>query len=109
MLGCQRVDARQVGFEAIAKKLKAYKINGLVLVGGFEAYTSVVQLFEQRSNFKEFCIPLVCVPATISNNVPGSDFSIGCDTALNEIVSVFTTSSNINQFYFLLFYYLIMS
>lgn len=28
------------------------------------------------------------VPATISNNVPGSDFSIGCDTGLNMIVEV---------------------
>lgn len=28
------------------------------------------------------------VPATISNNVPGSDLSIGCDTGLNMVVEV---------------------
>lgn len=28
------------------------------------------------------------LPATISNNVPGTDFSIGADTALNAIVEV---------------------
>lgn len=29
---------------------------------------------------------MVHVPATISNNVPGTDFSLGSDTALNAIV-----------------------
>ena len=43
---------------------------------------------EQRHVYPELCIPLICVPATISNNVPGTDFSIGCDTALNEIVTI---------------------
>ena len=28
---------------------------------------------------------MVVLPATISNNVPGTDFSIGADTALNAI------------------------
>lgn len=31
---------------------------------------------------------MVVLPATISNNVPGSDFSIGSDTALNEITEI---------------------
>jgi len=31
---------------------------------------------------------LLCIPATISNNVPGTDFSLGCDTALNEITEI---------------------
>ena len=30
----------------------------------------------------------VVLPATISNNVPGTDFSIGADTALNEITEI---------------------
>lgn len=88
LLGCQRVDAKQVGYRCIAEKLREYRIDGLLLIGGFEAFTSVLQLSERRAEFKEFRIPLICVPATISNNVPGSDFSIGCDTALNEIVLV---------------------
>lgn len=88
LLGCQRIDAKKIGFATIAAKLKKYNIEGLLIVGGFEAFTSVLQLSEQRENFEEFRIPLLCVPATISNNVPGSDFSIGCDTALNEIVTI---------------------
>ena len=35
-----------------------------------------------------FRIPMVVLPATISNNVPGTDFSVGADTALNEITEI---------------------
>ncbi|KAI0232917.1 ATP-dependent 6-phosphofructokinase, partial [Lamellibrachia satsuma] len=31
---------------------------------------------------------MTVIPSTISNNVPGSDFSLGCDTALNEIANI---------------------
>ena len=48
----------------------------------------MLQLYEARPQFKEFCIPMVVIPATISNNVPGTDFSVGTDTALNEIADV---------------------
>ena len=54
----------------------------------FQAYHSVLQLAEARSIYPEFCIPMTVIPCTISNNVPGSDFSLGCDTALNEIANV---------------------
>ena len=74
--------------EKIAKKLHDYKIDGLLLIGGFEAFKSAIQLKNFRDQYEVFCIPLVCLPATINNNVPGTDFSIGCDTALNEIVSM---------------------
>jgi 6-phosphofructokinase 1 len=88
LLGCQRVEAKQVGLEKLAKKIKQHKIQGLLLIGGFEAFTSLLQLSESREQYPEFCIPIACCPATISNNVPGTEFSIGCDTALNELVSV---------------------
>lgn len=45
-------------------------------------------MYEARNKYPEFQIPLICIPATISNNVPGTEFSIGADTALNEIVKV---------------------
>lgn len=45
-------------------------------------------MVEAREKYEELCIPLVVVPATVSNNVPGSDFSIGADTALNTITMV---------------------
>ncbi len=48
-------------------------------------------MYEARKQYPAFQIPLICIPATISNNVPGTEFSIGADTALNEIVKVCRT------------------
>lgn len=53
-----------------------------------KALECLLQLCEARSSYEEFCIPLCMLPATISNNVPGTDLSIGADTALNAIVEV---------------------
>jgi 6-phosphofructokinase 1 len=46
------------------------------------------RLFEERANYPAFDIPVVCLPATIDNNLPGTELSIGADTALNNIVTV---------------------
>jgi len=43
---------------------------------------------ESREKHPEFCIPMTMIPATISNNVPGTDFTLGTDTALNAICDV---------------------
>ncbi|XP_031471853.1 ATP-dependent 6-phosphofructokinase, platelet type isoform X2 [Phasianus colchicus] len=72
--------------EKIADQMRTNNINALMVIGGFEAYESCLQLHEARSCFEEFCVPICVLPATISNNVPGTDFSIGADTALNAIV-----------------------
>ncbi|XP_025926378.1 ATP-dependent 6-phosphofructokinase, platelet type isoform X1 [Apteryx rowi] len=72
--------------EKIADQMRTNNINALMVIGGFEAYESCLQLHEARSRFEEFCVPVCVLPATISNNVPGTDFSIGADTALNAIV-----------------------
>ncbi|XP_047536393.1 ATP-dependent 6-phosphofructokinase isoform X3 [Vanessa atalanta] len=72
----------------IAARIKQFNIQGLLIIGGFEAYQAGLELYESRAQFPEFCIPLVVVPATISNNVPGTDFSLGADTALNEITEI---------------------
>ncbi|XP_060681087.1 ATP-dependent 6-phosphofructokinase, platelet type-like isoform X3 [Hemiscyllium ocellatum] len=71
--------------EAIAEQIRLHNINALLLIGGFEAYLGLLELSAARAKYDEFCIPMVMVPATVSNNVPGSDFSIGADTALNAI------------------------
>ncbi|XP_068261444.1 ATP-dependent 6-phosphofructokinase, platelet type isoform X2 [Nyctibius grandis] len=72
--------------EKIADQMRTNNINALMVIGGFEAYESCLQLHEARSSFEEFYVPICVLPATISNNVPGTDFSIGADTALNAIV-----------------------
>lgn len=72
-------------FSKAAEQLKKNNIQALLIVGGFEAYHSALSLFDAREEFPEFRIPICVIPATISNNVPGTGFSIGTDTALNEI------------------------
>ncbi|XP_060638524.2 ATP-dependent 6-phosphofructokinase, platelet type isoform X1 [Anolis sagrei] len=72
--------------EKIAEQMRNNNINALLVIGGFEAFESCVLLAEARARFEEFCIPICIVPATISNNVPGTDLSIGADTSLNAIV-----------------------
>jgi len=53
-----------------------------------KAFHSVLMLAELRNDYPEFCIPMTVIPATISNNVPGTDFSLGADTSVNEIADV---------------------
>lgn len=104
-------------FEQISANITKFNIQGLVIIGGFEvsagpissspshppscpslpsscpalspqAYTGGLELMEGRKQYDELCIPFVIIPATVSNNVPGSDFSVGADTALNTICTV---------------------
>ncbi|XP_040153446.1 ATP-dependent 6-phosphofructokinase isoform X2 [Anopheles arabiensis] len=75
-------------FADIAARLKEFGIQALLIVGGFEAYHAAGQITDQRSKFKEFCIPIVVIPSTISNNMPGTEFSLGADTGLNEITEI---------------------
>ncbi|XP_035386670.1 ATP-dependent 6-phosphofructokinase, platelet type isoform X4 [Electrophorus electricus] len=85
LLGTKRtLPAKYIG--KIAEQIRKYNINALLVIGGFEALECLLQLCEARRTFEELCIPLCMLPATISNNVPGTDLSIGADTALNAIV-----------------------
>ncbi|XP_059688902.1 ATP-dependent 6-phosphofructokinase, muscle type isoform X3 [Gavia stellata] len=81
-------------FEEISANISNFGIHGLIIIGGFEAFTGSLELMEGRAKYEELCIPLCIIPATVSNNVPGSDFSIGADTALNTIT---TTCDRIKQ------------
>ncbi len=56
------------------------------MIGGWSAYKGAYQLYRERDNFPAFNIPIICLPASINNNLPGSELSIGADTALNNIV-----------------------
>nr|XP_040133177.1 ATP-dependent 6-phosphofructokinase, platelet type isoform X4 [Ictidomys tridecemlineatus] len=84
ILGTKRVLPGKF-LEEIAEQIRAHSINALLIIGGFEAYLGLLELSAAREKYEELCIPMVMVPATVSNNVPGSDFSIGSDTALNTI------------------------
>uniref|UniRef100_UPI003AADD77B ATP-dependent 6-phosphofructokinase, platelet type-like isoform X6 n=1 Tax=Centroberyx gerrardi TaxID=166262 RepID=UPI003AADD77B len=71
--------------DKIAEQMRIHNINALLVIGGFEAYLGILELSAARDKYSELCVPMVMVPATVSNNIPGSDLSIGADTALNAI------------------------
>ena len=63
-----------------------YSIDALFVIGGFEAFTAVSELRKARAQYDAFKIPMVVLPATVSNNVPGTEYSIGSDTCLNALI-----------------------
>jgi 6-phosphofructokinase 1 len=71
---------------AIARVIEDRKVDALLMIGGWNAYEGAHTLLVNRPNFPSFNIPMACLPASINNNLPGSEFSIGADTALNSIV-----------------------
>jgi 6-phosphofructokinase 1 len=84
-LGTNRRIPQGADIYAIARNLEKHDIQGLLLIGGWPAYEAAYHLLRERANFPAFNIPIVLLPATINNNLPGSELSIGADTALNNI------------------------
>ncbi|MFB6467713.1 6-phosphofructokinase [Cytobacillus sp. Hz8] len=68
-------EGQQKGIE----QLKKHGIDGLVVIGGDGSYRGAKALTEQG-------FPCVGVPGTIDNDIPGTEFTIGFDTALNTVI-----------------------
>ncbi len=85
-LGTGRKAIREQDLPDIARALQAQHVDGLLMIGGWAGYQTAYQLYKHREAIPAFRIPIVCLPATINNNLPGSELSIGADTALNNIV-----------------------
>jgi 6-phosphofructokinase 1 len=85
-LGTTRTAPAKADLYKIARSIEENKIDALLVAGGWAAYEGVFQMYEERDNYPAFNLPVVCLPASIDNNLPGSEISIGADTALNSIV-----------------------
>jgi 6-phosphofructokinase 1 len=85
-LGTNRYVPKGADFYAIARTIEKFDIHALMIIGGYSGYESAYRLIQERDHFPAFNLPIVLMPATINNNVPGSELSIGTDTALNNIV-----------------------
>ncbi|MCR2053470.1 6-phosphofructokinase [Actinomyces bowdenii] len=72
---------------ALGREIEKHEIDALLIIGGFNAYLAAHRLVTERDRYPAFQIPIVCVPASIDNNLPGSELSVGADTALNNAVS----------------------
>lgn len=86
-IGTNRELPSESGMELIANLIEEYEFDALFIVGGFEAFHAVSELRKARDQYPSLCIPLCLLPATISNNVPGTEYSLGSDTCLNELVN----------------------
>jgi 6-phosphofructokinase 1 len=71
----------------IADQLTAFEIDGLLVVGGWTAYAAAYTLHSARVVHRALGLPIVCLPASINNDLPASELSIGSDTALNSITA----------------------
>ncbi|SFC07805.1 6-phosphofructokinase 1 [Parapedobacter composti] len=69
-------EGRQLAYD----NLKAAGIDGLIAIGGDGTFTGA-EVFS-----REHDIPVVCVPGTIDNDLYGSDFTLGYDTATNTVI-----------------------
>ena len=70
----------------IAKQVGAHRIDGILMIGGWAGYQAAYTLHTNRRQYPTLDIPIVCLPATINNDLPGTELCIGSDTALNSIV-----------------------
>lgn len=75
-----------VDLGAVAARFQEHDFHALLMIGGFEAFNALLILKTGRKHYPAFHIPMVHLPATISNNVPMTEFSLGSDTSLNALV-----------------------
>jgi 6-phosphofructokinase 1 len=88
-------EGRQKAFD----NLKNARIDGLITIGGNGTFTGAKIFYE------EFKFPVIGIPATIDNDIAGTDYTIGYDTACNKVIdaidSIKDTASSHNRLFFI--------
>lgn len=85
-LGTSRVEPDPDEARRAAEVLRDREIDGLLMIGGWAGYRTAHALHAGPGR-EVLEIPVVCLPASINNDLPGSELSVGSDTALNSIVT----------------------
>ncbi len=85
-LGTNRRQPADRELYQVARHIEKHEIDGILMIGGWSGYVGAAKLHAERERFPAFSLPIVCLPASINNNLPGSELSIGSDSALNNIV-----------------------
>lgn len=70
-------EGRRMAYE----NLIANKIEGLVVIGGNGTFTGAVEFAGEYDDY-----PIIGLPGTIDNDLYGTDFTIGFDTAVNTVL-----------------------
>ena len=87
------------GIEKAYHNLSAYGIDALVAIGG-DGTARGAEILSNRFN-----IPIMCIPGTIDNDLYGSDFTIGFDTATNTVIDAIDkirdTAASHNRLFFI--------
>lgn len=86
------------GREKAYNEIKKAEIDALVLIGGDGTFTGGMVFNEEHT------LPCIGIPGTIDNDISGTNFTIGYDTALNTVVDVIDkirdTASSHNRLFF---------
>lgn len=67
------------GRQQAVEQMKKIGLDGLVVIGGDGSFRGAAKL-------SELGFPTIGVPGTIDNDIPGTDFTLGFDTALNTVI-----------------------
>ncbi len=82
-----------------AANLRAQNIDALVVIGGDGTFRGATRLYE------EYGINVVGIPGTIDNDLAGTDYTIGYDTACNTVIkaidAIRDTASSHNRLFFI--------
>ncbi|MGB5943219.1 MAG: 6-phosphofructokinase [Leeuwenhoekiella sp.] len=97
--------ARSERFRTKEGRKKAYdnlvaeRIDGLVVIGGDGSFTGGLMLNREHD------FPVIGIPGTIDNDLVGTDYTVGYDTALNTAVEAIDkirdTASSHNRLFFI--------
>jgi 6-phosphofructokinase 1 len=86
------------GRETAYQQLVKFGINAVVVIGGDGSFTGASIMS------KEFDIPFIGIPGTIDNDLYGTDYTIGYDTAVNTVIEavdkIRDTASSHNRIFF---------
>jgi 6-phosphofructokinase 1 len=89
----------QEGRQKAYDSLMAFDIDAVVAIGGNGTYTGAYYFS------KEFDMPFIGLPGTIDNDIYGTDYTIGYDTAINTAVEavdkIRDTASSHNRLFFI--------
>lgn len=66
----------------VIRNVEKLKLDGLVAMGGEDTLGAVAYKFSQKG------VPVIGVPKTIDNDLPGTDYTLGFDTALQNSMEV---------------------
>jgi 6-phosphofructokinase 1 len=86
------------GREKAYQTVQKFELDAMVVIGGDGSFTGAM-IFQ-----KEWNVPVIGIPGTIDNDISGTQFTLGYDTALNTVIDAIDkirdTASSHNRLFF---------